>query len=49
MPSVPSHTCFLFEKVPGKTSLLIDSRGPIRPFNPHVIFQTDPALVLPVC
>lgn len=47
MASVPPYNCFLFEKATGNTSLLIDSRGPIRPLpSTHVIFQTDPALTL---
>lgn len=47
MALVLPHKCFLFEKATGNTSLLIDSRGPISPLpSTHVIFQTDPALIL---
>ncbi len=47
MPSVPSYTCFLFEKAPGKTRLLIGSRGPNSSLqSTDAISQTDQVLVL---
>ena len=47
MSSVPSHDCFLFKETVCNTSLLIDSRSPIKPLrSAHDISQTDPALDL---
>ena len=47
MSSVPSHDWFYFDEAAGNTCLRIDSRGPIRPFQPTpVSSQSDSARLL---